>query len=122
MQRCVLGDLVIDADDSKPGLIRLNWKGKSNDREPGKILNPYFRKVVDRAAEAQARIEAHFEDLAFFNSSTIGSIIYCVQSARELGVEMTIVFNPGMDWQRLSFEALRVFEKSDGLLKFQATG
>ena len=41
-----------------------------------------------------------------------------IRDARDKGVRMVLVFDPELKWQVLSFEALHLFERPDGLLKF----
>ena len=101
--------------------IRLLWTGKSNDRTPGRTLDPFLSGVVEEAAQQNARVEAHFERLEHFNSSTITSIIGLVQKAQRKGVRLLILFDRTVKWQKLSFDALRVLVKGDGLLEIRST-
>jgi len=121
LEDCRFGDLVITAHESG-GVIRVDWNGKSNDRQPGKVLDPWFGRAVSRALDSHASIEMHFEGLEFFNSSTITSIIQLIQDVREKGIKLVIVFNAQLKWQKLSFDALRIFEKADGLLQLRSVG
>jgi hypothetical protein len=110
------GDLTIEVvPDSLP--IRLVWLGKSNDRQPGKVLQPFFASALEAAFTKKTGLELHFEKLEHFNSSTVTAIIQLVQEARQKGVKLTLAFDPSLKWQRLSFDALRVFVKNDGLLE-----
>jgi hypothetical protein len=59
-------------------------------------------------------LELHFEELDYFNSSTITSLIQLIQEARAKGIPLTYVYDPALRWQKLSFDALRVFV-GDGL-------
>ncbi|MCC7381117.1 MAG: hypothetical protein IT384_04770 [Deltaproteobacteria bacterium] len=122
MQNLVADDLTIELDRSTEGVIRLDWIGKSNARQPSQILGPFFDSVADQAAQSQSMIEMHFERMEHFNSSTITAVIRFIQHLRAQGVRLKIVFDGALKWQKLSFEALRIFEKPDGLLAFQAAG
>jgi hypothetical protein len=116
------GDLTIEAtqaDASSP--LGLRWSGKSNDRHPGKILGPYFTRMLDRAAGQRVPVELHFETLDYLNSSTITAIIQVIQDARAKAVKLVIVFDPSRRWQKLSFDALRVFVRDDGLMELRPT-
>lgn len=117
MENLVAGDLRIEVVDAPGpgggGPIQLVWKGKSNDRHPAKILSPYFRSVLLAAGERKVAVEMHFENLDHFNSSTITSIIQAIQDARGNGVKLVIVYDQALKWQKLSFDALRVFAKDD---------
>ena len=51
------------------------------------------------------------------NSSTITAIIQIIQEAKARGTKLELVFDPSKTWQKLSFEALGVFAKDDGMLR-----
>jgi hypothetical protein len=121
MENLAAGDLTIEAADaaepaSEPGRaapLILSWKGKSDDRHPARILGPYFAIALERAAERKAALEMHFEKLEHFNSSTIASVIRLIQDARARGVPLVLVYDEALKWQKLSFDALRVFARDD---------
>jgi hypothetical protein len=122
MEKLAFGDLVIDVDaggDQAEGSapIRLTWKGKSTDRHPAKVLTPYLSSALSFAESKKRPLELRFEKLDHFNSSTVATIIQLVQEARQKSVKLAFVFDPALKWQRLSFDALRVFVKADGLLE-----
>ena len=114
------GDLTIEAVQRGAGApLGLVWTGKSNDRQPGKILGPYFGKMLERAAAEGFPLELHFETLDYLNSSTIAAIIQMIQDSRARGVKLAIVFDPSRRWQKLSFDALRVFVRDDGMIELR---
>jgi len=110
VQALTSGDLRIDVTESGGALI-CTWTGKSNDRTPQTVLGPWFESLLAEAG--QSRVEMHFEKLEHFNSSTITALIRFIQSARGKAVRIAFVYDPNLKWQRLSFDALRVFEKGD---------
>lgn len=113
-------DLVIDVEDvAAPPCLRLVWRGRSADRYPGRVLGPFFSSALDEAAGKGAAIEMRFHALEHFNSSTITSVIELIQDARARGVRLVIAYDGAIKWQRLSFDALRVFNKGDGLLELR---
>jgi hypothetical protein len=120
MRDLIAGDLTIRVSEPELGRIRLDWQGKSTAREPSKILTPFFETVAERAAQARAGVEMHFEKLEHFNSSTITSLIQYIQNARSRGLPLVVVYDPQLKWQRLSFDALRIFDKNDGILSFKS--
>lgn len=114
MENLTNEDLVIEADEAEgPGPLTLTWRGKSDIRYPGKVLAPYFAKVLERSEERGGGVEMHFEELLHFNSSTIASVIRFIQDARARGIKLVLVYNQAVKWQKLSFDALRVFAKDD---------
>lgn len=119
MDSLVSGDLRIDMVAQAGGTVQLEWRGKSNDRSPGKILAPYFASVLARAAEQKLTVEQHFENIDHFNSSTIAAVIQLIQDARTLNVPLVLVYDQTLKWQRLSFDALRVFAH-DSLLTLRS--
>ena len=122
MNDLVVGDLRITIDGDGGGApICLRWRGKSNDRQPARVLGPFLQGILEMAVSLHASVELHFEQIQHFNSATITSIIQLIQDARALGVKLVIVFDPQLKWQKLSFDALRVFAKTDGLLEFRGS-
>ncbi|HEY2516127.1 MAG TPA: hypothetical protein VGI39_34885 [Polyangiaceae bacterium] len=120
MARSVFGDLIIDVDDNPQGVIRLDWRGKSNHRQPDTILTPFFADMTARAVSGQKALEMHFEQLEFFNSSTITAIIQYVKELRDRKVKLTVTFDSRHRWQKIFFDALFIFDKGDGLFQIQS--
>jgi hypothetical protein len=113
MQSLIVGDLRIEAmEDGVVPALQLLWKGKSNSRQPSELLGPYFRDVLSTASARGLQLELHFEKLEHFNSSTITSIIKLIQDARARTVKLVLVYDPALKWQKLSFDALRVFVRT----------
>lgn len=121
MQRCVFGDLQIDVDDGPAAAIRLDWRGKSNHRQPDTVLSPFFADVTTQAVAASKAVEMHFEALEFFNSSTITALIQYVKELRDKRVPLTVSFDSRHRWQKIFFDALCIFDKGDGLFTIQST-
>jgi hypothetical protein len=112
MQPLRAGDLSI-APHLHPSCVRLDWQGRSGARDPSQVLVPYFEEAFRTATAAQASIEMHFEDLEYFNSSTIAALIEGIRLARAAGVRMVLVYRQALRWQRMSFDALQVFVTDD---------
>ncbi len=121
MEDLVSGDLRIVASVvGDPPAVRLAWSGKSNARQADQLILPYLERALSHAASLGASLELRFEALGHFNSSTIASLINLIQSAQQRGVRLVVVSDPKRQWQRLSFDALRVFVKPDGLFVLRA--
>ena len=121
MAAFVDGELSIEVLPPVGGVLRLDWHGKSTSREPVKVLAPLFAEVTRDAAAAGATLELHFEGLQLFNSSTITALIRLIQTCRGQAIPVLICYDAAQKVQRLSFDALRVFEKSDGLVRFRSS-
>ncbi|MDQ3262390.1 MAG: hypothetical protein M3Y59_01835 [Myxococcota bacterium] len=98
-------DLTIAVSLLASGDYLLDWTGKSNARDPAKVLIPFFDQVLQKAAGQ--KVEMHFERLEHFNSSTIATLIHLINSASHSGVPLRIFYDPNLRWQSLSFDALK---------------
>lgn len=116
------GALTIDAVLAGPGSpLTLTWLGRSTDRMAAKLLGPFLGQAIERARSQGVPLELHFEGLDYLNSSTVTAIIQIVQRARDRSVRLAVVFDPSLRWQRLTFDALRVFATGDGWFELRPT-
>jgi hypothetical protein len=111
--RHVEGELTLEVED-RPGEVRVIWRGKSADREPGRFLVPVLGQVLERARAASARLVHDFSNLEYMNSSTFTPVVKTIDEARRAGVPIVLEYSLARKWQALSFSALRTFETSDG--------
>jgi hypothetical protein len=112
MEPLIAGDLTIAVRAEPSETLICDWTGKSNDRHPAKVIAPYLDALLAAAGQGGG-LEVHFEALDHFNSSTITVLIRLIQNARARGVRLVFVYDQSLKWQRLSFDALRVFDKGD---------
>ncbi len=120
MENFSAGDLDIELADNRVEAIRCVWKGSSNDRHPNKILAPYFSDLLQEAESDNLGVEMHFEHLERLNSSTITALIKLIQDCRSRAIKLTLYYNDRLKWQKLSFDALRVFVRDDDLFELRA--
>lgn len=113
------GDLHIQVVE-EAGTLRLVWLGKSNARAADRMIGPYLEGALARAAATGVGLELRFERLMHFNSSTIASVIKLIEAARAEKVRLVVVSDPRREWQRLAFDALRVFMQADGMFEVRA--
>ena len=118
MNALVSEELTIESTPSSD--ICLVWKGKSNAREPWSHMKAYFEEIARMAEQRGVDVEMHFEDLEYFNSSTITAIIRIMQLLQAKNVRLKLMFDEALRWQKLSFDGLRIFEKPDGMFKLHA--
>jgi hypothetical protein len=109
-------DLSIDVRE-EPGVLCLHWRGKSIGRQPQRVLDSFLGEAVEEAKRKALAIEMRFEELVHFNSSTIGCLIQAIQNAQSRGVKLRFVYDTRRLWQRVSFDALRVFTKENSYLE-----
>jgi hypothetical protein len=115
------GDLKIAVQaGADHGPIQLHWTGKSNDRQPARVLSPYLRNVLEHAAAAGRSVEMHFERIVHFNSSTISALIEFILDAKGKGVGLDIVYDGNLKWQRLSFDTLKKVTAKDSAIQLRS--
>lgn len=114
------GDLTIERSTLGPATIRLDWRGRSNARRPDEVLNPFLSEVLEQARQGPKGIDMHFESLEYLNSSTVGVLVQFLHRARQGGVPLSFSYAASVRWQKLSFEALRVFEQMDSRVRIVA--
>ena len=120
MENLIANDLNIEVKETPEGVFQCWWRGKSNERNPPEILRPWFDKLLASATEKKSTIEMHFEKIEHFNSSTITALIKLIQTCRKSTVKLVMIYDQSLKWQRLSFDALRVFEKNDDLFALRS--
>ncbi|MHB8875058.1 MAG: hypothetical protein ACYC8T_15340 [Myxococcaceae bacterium] len=99
------------------GEVRLVWRGKSNDREPGHFLMPILNGALERSQAGLKRLALDFTGLEYMNSSTFAPIVKMLDEATRAGGQVQLEFSQDRRWQSLSFSALKAFETSDGRIK-----
>lgn len=96
MNDFVAGDLTLAVNATRSDAIELSWLGRSNDRNPDKLLTPYWNATLVEAAERNVPIELHFQKLQHFNSSTITVIIQFIQEARRRGAHLVVFYDQAL--------------------------
>ena len=119
MEKFAVGDLVIDCEEGTPGVIKVNWTGSSSIQNAQVALSPYFSVLLLRAVERRLMLEMHFENLRYFNSSTITAVIRLIADAAHKKVPVVLCYSVSATWQKQSFDALGVFQKPGGLLEIR---
>jgi hypothetical protein len=114
----VFGELTIDpVQTDEGGPIDLFWRGRSLERHPAPTIVPYVTTFFGDAARRNQPVRLHFETIELMNSSTITAVIQIIREARVKKARLDIVFDPDMDWQKLSFDALAVLLQGDDSLR-----
>jgi hypothetical protein len=107
------GELTVEAH---PGAdeLRLVWRGRSSEREPGTFLLPLLAQALETCRRDGQRLTLDFSPLEYMNSSTFTPIVRTIDEARRAGVGIALEYSQAKKWQALSFSALRTFETPDG--------
>ena len=113
VRRWTEGELHLEAHEGH-GELRLGWRGRSADREPGRFLVPVLTQLIDACGKRAARLCLDFSALEYMNSSTFTPVVKAIDAARRGGVSIALEYSQAKKWQALSFSALRTFETSDG--------
>src|SRR5689334_18348741 len=100
--------------------IRAHFRGRSVLRDPEVLLVPLFDNLAAGAIKTHFPVQLHFEELEFFNSSTISCIMQCIIGIRDKGVRTVIRYNSRQKWQKVFFDALSMMRGSGGLLEVQS--
>lgn len=108
MEPLAAGDLTIEASEELDRL-KLIWLGKSNARDPSRVLVPYVTAAFAVASARRVPVVMQLDRLGHLNSSTLTALVELIQDARDLGVSLVLVYDAAQRWQRVSFEALRIF-------------
>lgn len=116
MKRYVRGELTLELRHA-PGEVRLVWRGKSTDREPGRFLVPVLTEAFESAHAAEVPLILDFAALEYMNSSTFTPVVKALDDSRRLSVRVVLEYSLSRRWQALSFSALRTFETLDGRIK-----
>jgi hypothetical protein len=106
---------VAEGDD-----VRLTWRGKSSDRDPGRFLVPIFAAVLARAREAKKAVVMDFAGVEYMNSSTFTPVVKMLNEAKVSGVTVALEYDESTKWQAVSFSALRAFETPDGRITIRS--
>ena len=110
LQELRSGELRIDSK-ADPECLRMVWYGRSAARDPRAVLVPYFEQAIAVASQSGTPVEMHFEGLDYFNSSTIAALIDAIRLGAEHRVPMVMFYKEDVRWQRMSFDALRMFTR-----------
>lgn len=116
MKQWLKGELTLELSQT-PHELRLRWRGKSTDREPGHFLVPVLAEAFESARAAGVPLVLDFAELDYMNSSTFTPVVKALDDSRRLSVPVVLEYSLSRRWQALSFSALRTFETLDGRIK-----
>jgi hypothetical protein len=102
------GDFNIVADLDADA-VRLQWRGRRRRGEPAEPLTPLLDLMLAVAVDGPRRVEMSFDDVEELDANTLSELLDFLQRLEGTQVALTLIYDPCVKWQRLSFEPLRVF-------------
>lgn len=84
--------------------VYMSWNGRSAERDPAALLNPYLESLLDGIHDRDLLIA--FQELQYMNSSTVSPIIQFLKNLNQRQVETRITYDGRSKWQSASFKAL----------------
>jgi hypothetical protein len=112
----VFGSLLVELRSEHDG-VHVIFRGTSADPAPEQIVSKVFEEARFRARALRAPVALHLDQLEYFNSSTMGAFLQELKKLRVEGQAVRLRFAPMKRWQRIFCEALRMFERPDGLFR-----
>ncbi len=103
------GNLDITINTDKGNTV-ISWIGKSDDRDPSSILNPYFSGLIPQLKGKPVIID--FVKLEYMNSSTVPPIISFIKDLESNSINSKIFYDKNSKWQSASFKALETIAKT----------
>ena len=103
------GNLEIKVDETG-GKNLMKWIGKSDERDPSSLLNPYFNNILDNLAGKE--LEIKFAELEYMNSSTVPPIIQLIKNLNTKSIKTRITYDKNSKWQAASFKALETIVRT----------
>ena len=100
--------------------VRLNWRGKSNDRQPDRFLVPVLRDALQRSEQGRRPVIMDFTAMEYMNSSTFSPLVKMLDQAARGTYRLRLEFSDSRKWQALTFAALKIFETQDGRVSVHA--
>jgi anti-anti-sigma regulatory factor len=98
--------ITFEEDEADANQLTMVWAGKSDNRNPAALLNPYFDKIIETIN--QQRLVITFDGLDLMNSATVPAIIYLVSQLDKHQIKTEVVYDQTRRWQHLSFSALAI--------------
>lgn len=100
--------------------VRLEWRGKSNDRQPERVLGPLMLHSLERCAGGLRSLVLDFCAVEYMNSSTFTPVVKMLEQATRGMHRVRLEYSGARKWQALSFSALKTFETADGRVSVHA--
>jgi hypothetical protein len=120
-ERHELGELTL-AVSTEPAGVVVKWLGRSTAENPDAAVGPYLNTAMARAMSLRLALVHDFTQLAFFNSSTIASLLRHFRDVEARGVVVHVRYAASQRWQRTFFAALETARESATRIRVEAVG
>lgn len=97
-------EIIVNKSGNETKMI---WKGKSDDRNPASMLDPYFTKIMDELKGTDVTVD--FMELDYMNSSTVPPIIKFLKNLNSHKIDAVFTYSEKSKWQAASFKAFKTF-------------
>ncbi|MCB1323644.1 MAG: hypothetical protein H7A21_16185 [Spirochaetales bacterium] len=94
--------------------IRLNWFGRSLEKDPEEFLEPAIARALELGRANEACIEMDFRELTYMNSVTLKPLIRFLHDVRDGNERVRIFYDGELKWQALNFGVLRRLADKEG--------
>lgn len=112
------GQLSVTVQNSGEQIL-VFWEGKSNERNPSSFLKPFFKRIFESSQSLKLPVVMDFKKFQYMNSSTVTPIVQMLESAKQENVSITFLYDRNKTWQELNFQAMKIFESDEPLIKIQ---
>lgn len=120
VETLAFGDLRIDPSQKEgSSVLDLVWSGKGTERSPGTTITPWLTSCLAHAKDRSSSVRMDVSTVDHMNSATITTIVQIIRESRARDVKLTLVYDGKKSWQELSFGALSMFVKDDGLFALE---
>jgi hypothetical protein len=100
--------------------VRLDWRGKSNDRQPDAFLVPVMRRALEDSDGGRLPVVLDFSAMEYMNSSTFAPLVRMLDQVARGKWRVRLEYDGARRWQMLNFAALKAFETADGRVSVHA--
>ena len=81
------------------------WSGICELQDPGRDIGPFLQGLIPQVEGRKAVID--FRPLEYLNSATLQPIFQLIKELNHRKVETVLLYDPGVEWQRISFRSIQ---------------
>jgi hypothetical protein len=88
----------------------ITWRGTSDARDPGAILNPYLSRLAARLGGM--RVTLDFRLFEYMNSATVAPLIAFIKALDGRGARSVLLYDTKLSWQRVNFQCMKTIART----------